>query len=107
MLGYITLLYSLSDFGRFVGLTKSEAASITAYLNLGTAIGRPLIGVASDRIGRMEVAGLLTLFCGITCFAIWIPAASYGVIVFFAILIGGILGVFWMVCNSCSPRAVP
>jgi len=107
MLGYITLLYSLSDFSRFVGLTKSEAASITAYLNLGTAIGRPLIGVASDRIGRMEVAGLLTLFCGITCFAIWIPAASYGVIVFFAILNGGILGVFWMVCNCCSPRAVP
>ncbi len=103
MLGYITLLYSLSDFGRSVGLTKSQAASITAYLNLGTAIGRPLIGVASDRFGRMEVAGLLTLFCGITCFAIWIPAASYGFIIFFAILNGGILGVFWMVCHCCRP----
>ena len=106
MLGYITLLYSLSDFGRSVGLTKSQAASITAYLNLGTAIGRPLVGISSDRFGRMEVAGLLTLFCGITCFAIWIPAASYGVIVFFAILNGGILGVFWMVSDSSSTRAV-
>lgn len=106
MLGYITLLYSLSDFGRSIGLTDSQAASITAYLNLGTAIGRPLVGVASDRFGRMEVAGLLTLFCGITCFAIWIPAACYGVIVFFAILNGGILGVFWMVCHRCSTRAV-
>ncbi|KAI9879093.1 MAG: hypothetical protein M1830_009612 [Pleopsidium flavum] len=100
MLGYITLLYSLPDYASSVGLTKSQAASLAAYLNLGTAIGRPLIGVASDRFGRMEVAGLLTLFCGVTCFAIWIPATSYGVIVFFAVLNGGILGVFWMVQYS-------
>ncbi|MCJ1367174.1 hypothetical protein MMC16_006306 [Acarospora aff. strigata] len=96
MLGYITLLYSLPDFADSLGLTKTQAASIAAYLNLGTAIGRPLIGVASDRFGRLEVAGLLTLFCGVTCFAIWIPATSYGILVFFAILNGGILGVFWM-----------
>lgn len=100
MLGYIVLLYSLPDFASSVGLTQSQAASIAAYLNLGTAIGRPLIGFASDRFGRIEVAGLLTLFCGVSCFAIWIPATSYGVIVFFAILNGGILGVFWMVDYS-------
>ena len=105
MLGYITLLYSLPDFADSLGLTKTQAASIAAYLNLGTAIGRPLIGVASDRFGRLEVAGLLTLFCGVTCFAIWIPATSYGILVFFAILNGGILGVFWMVYGLCSISA--
>jgi len=95
--GYITILFSLSDFARSMGLDASQAASISAFLNLGTAIGCPLIGVVSDRCGRIETAGLITLVCGINCFAIWLPATSYGVIVPFAIVNGGMLGVFWMV----------
>ncbi|KAK2809403.1 hypothetical protein FQN50_003862 [Emmonsiellopsis sp. PD_5] len=56
MLGYMTLLYSLPDYGRSIGLSKSRAASVNAILNLGTAIGRPLIGISSDRFGRLQVA---------------------------------------------------
>lgn len=97
MLGYITLLYSLSDFARSIGLDANQAGAITAFLNLGTAVGRPMIGVVSDRYGRMETAGLITFFCGVICFAIWLPAKSYGVTIFFAIVVGAILGVFWMV----------
>ena len=100
MLGYITILFSLSDFARSIGLTSSKAAAISAFLNLGTALGRPCIGVASDLFGRLETAGVLTLVCGITCFAIWLPAASYGVTIFFAIINGAILGVFWMVSSN-------
>ncbi|MCJ1258558.1 hypothetical protein MMC24_006391 [Lignoscripta atroalba] len=96
MLGYITLLFSLPDFARSIGLSSSQAATLSAILNLGTAIGRPLIGVVSDRYGRMEVAGLLTLVCGLSCFVIWLPASSYGVVIFFALLNGAILGVFWV-----------
>lgn len=97
MLGYITLLFSLSDFARSIGLDAKQAAAVSAFLNLGTAIGRPLIGVVSDHYGRLETSGIITLFCGITCFAIWIPAHSYGVTVFFAVVNGAVLGVFWMV----------
>ena len=106
MLGYITLLYSLSDFARSIGLDANQASAITAFLNLGTAIGRPMIGVVSDRYGRMEVAGFITFFCGVICFAIWLPAKSYGVTIFFAIVVGAILGVFWMVSIICfqNPR---
>ncbi len=39
MLGYMTLLYSLSDFSITIGLSKTQAAAISAYLNLGTAVG--------------------------------------------------------------------
>ena len=97
MLGYITLLFSLSDFGRSIGLDKSQAAAITGFLALGVALGRPWIGMMSDRFGRMETAGSITLFCGITCFAIWLPANSYGVTILFAIVNGAMLGIFWMV----------
>ena len=97
MLGYITLLYSLSDFALSLGLSQGQATQVTAFLNMGTALIRPFIGVASDRFGRFEVATGLTLLCGVLCLVVWIPANSFGVTVFFAISSGGILGVFWMV----------
>ena len=97
MLGYITILFSLSDFARSIGLSDTEAAAISAFLNLGTAIGRPFIGIISDHFGRMETAGVLTFACGITCFALWLPARSYGVTILFAIVNGAVLGVFWVV----------
>jgi MFS family permease len=97
MLGYITILYSLSDFSASIGLSKTNAAAISAFLNLGTAVGRPFTGWISDRCGRIKVAGICTFFCGFLCFAVWIPATSYGVTTLFAILSGAVVGVFWMV----------
>lgn len=97
MLGYITLLFSLSDFAHFIDLSPQQATNIIGFLNLGTAIGRPIIGIASDRWNRIDVAGILTLVCGLSCFAFWVPAQGYGLLVFYALLAGAILGVFWMV----------
>jgi len=98
ILGYMTLLYSLPDFARSIGLSKTQAAATAAYLNLGTFVGRPIIGVISDRLGRIPVAGVVTLLNVVTVFAIWLPAKSFGVTVFYALVNGAILGVFWMVC---------
>ncbi|KAK5050435.1 hypothetical protein LTR84_003716 [Exophiala bonariae] len=97
MLGYVTLLYSLSDFALSIDLSRKQATQITAFLNLGTAVGRPFIGVASDRLGRFEIASGLTLLCGVCCLGLWVPASSFGLTVFFAIISGAILGVFWVV----------
>lgn len=97
MLGYIALLFSLPDYARSMGLSDAQATTVNAILNLGTAVGRPLIGVISDNFGRIEVAGLLTFACGISCFAIWLPATSYGVLILFACVSGAIFGAFWAV----------
>ena len=35
MFGYITLTYSLSDYGRSIGLSSSRAGYQTAFMNLG------------------------------------------------------------------------
>ncbi|KAF2816811.1 MFS transporter, MCP family, solute carrier family 16, member 6 [Mytilinidion resinicola] len=96
MLGYIIIIYSLSDFARSIGLPSSQASMITGFLNLGTAVGRPCIGVLSDRYGRIKVAGLTTFICFLSIFMVWVPANSYGITVFFALLSGAIVGVFWM-----------
>lgn len=96
MLGYITLQFSLPDFARSIGLSSSQAATIAALQSFGNAIGRPLIGIFSDRFGRIETAGFLTLICGLSCFCIWLPGTSYGTIIFFALINGAIFGIFWV-----------
>jgi MFS family permease len=97
MLGYVVLLFSLSDFALSKGFSRAQATDLIGFLNLGTAIGRPVIGVVSDRWSRIDTAGILTLACGLSCFGFWLPATSYGLTVFFAIICGAIVGVFWMV----------
>jgi len=99
MLGYITLLFSMSSFASSIGLDNSQAATVTALLNLGTALGRPFIGIISDYCGRIEYAEFITLLCAISVFAIWIPATSYEVTILFVIVNGAILGVFWVVSH--------
>ncbi|KAL0936822.1 major facilitator superfamily transporter [Colletotrichum truncatum] len=97
MFGYVTLLFSLSDFALSVGLSQQQATDIIGFLNFGTALGRPIVGIASDRFSRIATAGTLTFMCGMICFALWIPARSFAVTATFAVLCGAILGVFWMV----------
>jgi nitrate/nitrite transporter NarK len=63
--GYITLLYSLSEFALSIGLSRDRATQMTATLNAGTAIVRPFISIASDRFGRFEIAAGLTFLCGL------------------------------------------
>jgi MFS family permease len=100
MLGYMVILFSLPDFARSIGLSAKQASIVNAILNLGTAIGRPMIGVASDYFGRVNVAGVLTCLCGVLTLVLWLPATSYGLLLFFALINGGIFGVFWMVLRS-------
>ena len=100
MLGYITLLYSLPDFGLSIGLSDAQATNLIVLMNLGVAMGRPCIGVLSDRFGRILVTAILTMVCGIVCFLLWLPADSFGATAIFAMISGALLGIFWIV----SPR---
>lgn len=51
----------------------------------------------SDRFGRIRVAGLATAVSGLSVFTFWLPAETYGLTVFYSLLNGAVLGVFWMV----------
>ena len=99
MLGYVTLLFSLANYARSIGLTARQGSVISALLNLGQMAGRPLIGLSSDRYGRLNISMLCTLFSGIFCLTFWIPAEAassrYGLTIFFAIVGGALAGTFW------------
>lgn len=97
MLGYIVLTFTLSPFALSLGLSQDQAGVITGMLNLGTFLGRPFIGVLSDRFGRLTIASLFTFLNAIFTFAIWIPTNSYGLLIFLAIIVGPTAGTFWAV----------
>lgn len=96
MLGYMSIIFSLSDYALSLGLTQKQASIVTTILNLGTLIGRPAIGFASDKLGRLKIAGSLAMFTGLSCFVIWIPCNSYVVLIFYAFIVGMTVGTFWM-----------
>lgn len=94
-LGYITLLYSLPSYASSVNLTPTQGSVANAMLNLGLGLGRPLVGYFSDTFGRINMAGAMTAFCAFLCFVLWIPSQSFGSLAAFALLVGGVCGIFW------------
>ena len=54
-----------------------------------------MIGLFSDRIGRINIAGLSTLIAGLAALVIWIPGGkSYGGLIVYA-LFGLFAGALW------------
>ena len=94
MIGYTSLLFSLPSYAISVGCSASQGSLIGALQNLSLGLSRPVIGHFSDRIGRLNVAATLSLLCSLFCFVIWIFAKSFGVLVFFALLVGVTSGTF-------------
>ena len=95
MLGYIVLLFSLPNYATSIGLSPKQGSIVGALLNLGQGLGRPCVGIFSDSAGRINIAGLLTFIAGFFSLVIWIFAKSFGVLVFFALIVGIPCGVFW------------
>lgn len=98
MLGYVALLFSVADFAISVGLSTHQGSIVSALLNLGQGLGRPFVGMFSDRLGRINISAFLTFLCGLFCLVIWIFARSMGVICFFAVLVGTVSGTYWATC---------
>ena len=94
-LGYIVLYYSLPSYAASVGLSAQQGSIVGALLTLGLAVGRPVVGYYSDAIGRINMAMLMTAFCGLLCLVIWVFAKTYAVLLLFALLSGTVCGTFW------------
>ncbi|KAJ5596670.1 hypothetical protein N7450_003128 [Penicillium hetheringtonii] len=67
MLGYVALLFSVANFALSIGLTSHQGSIVSALLNLGQGLGRPFVGMFSDRLGRINIATILTFLCGFLC----------------------------------------
>ncbi|KAJ4250919.1 hypothetical protein NW762_011569 [Fusarium torreyae] len=101
-IAYVALLFSLSSYSVAVGLSQHQGSVASALLNLGQGLGRPLVGILSDRLGRINVALGATLLAGVLCFVFWVFAKSMVAICFFAITIGLVAGTVW---SAAAPLA--
>lgn len=106
MLGYIALVFSLAAYAKSIGASASQASVVSAILNLGQGLGRPPTGYFSDSIGRINMAGLTTLFCALLAFVVWIFANSYGVLIFYALIGGTVTGTFWATIGPVAVEVV-
>ncbi|KAI9146741.1 major facilitator superfamily transporter [Paramyrothecium foliicola] len=74
--GFGITIFSMSDFAQTMGFTSQQGSYANAVFNLSQAVGRPLIGLASDRFGRLNVAGISTFIASASTLLIWILAGK-------------------------------
>ncbi|ODQ68116.1 MFS general substrate transporter [Nadsonia fulvescens var. elongata DSM 6958] len=106
MLGYVIILYSLSDFSRSIGLNSSQGSVVASMTSVGICIGRPLVGYLSDIYGRINVSILAHVLVFVFVFAIWIPCKNYATAIAFGILAGGTIGTIWVSCGTLTADVV-
>lgn len=106
ILGYVVLLFSLPSYATSIGLSPKQGSIVGALLNLGQGLGRPCVGIVSDSAGRINIAGFLTFITGLFCLVIWTFAKSYGVLIFFAVIVGMVCGTFWTTIGPVGAEVV-
>jgi MFS family permease len=123
MMGYVVLLYSIANYATAIGLTAKQGSIVGAVLNLGQGLGRPPIGYFSDSFGRINMAGVMTFFCGVLILVVWINAKTFGVsrigfkakgeeltlnqvLIFYALLGGTVAGTFWTTVAPVTAEVV-
>jgi MFS family permease len=106
MLGYTILLFSLPNFTTTIGLSQYQVAIVGAMVNLGMAVGRPIVGFYSDSVGGINMAAGAIFFGSLVCFLVWMFAESYGVLILAATLGGSVCGTFWATIPPLTDNAV-
>ncbi|KAL7268286.1 hypothetical protein RUND412_009094 [Rhizina undulata] len=106
MLGYIIILFSLPDFATSTGFTKTQGSILSALLSLGMAVGRPLVGLSSDRAGRINISMSMTFVTGISCFALWMTVRTFAGAVAFSLINGAVCGTFWTTISPVTVEVV-
>jgi MFS family permease len=106
MLAYVLFVFSMPNFASSIGLTAQQGSVVGALLNLGQGLGRPPIGYFSDTIGRINIAGSLTLVAGVLALAIWTNTKTYGLLIFYSLAGGTVAGTYWAVVAPVTAEVV-
>ncbi|KAJ0276176.1 hypothetical protein CBS470a_010930 [Colletotrichum nupharicola] len=106
LFAYVIVVFSLADFAETVGFTASQGSIASAMFQLSQGIGRPIIGLISDRVGRINVAGLGTLVAGLATLFVWIFSGRYfaGTIIY--ALFGAFAGCIWATVTPVGAEVV-
>jgi MFS family permease len=95
-LAYTILLFSLSSYATSIGLTYKQGSNVTTVQSVAQTVGRPVLGLLSERIGRVNTTVISTVLIAIFVFFFWIFVETYSELLAFAFLAGFFLGVNWV-----------
>jgi len=76
-------------------------------LNLAQALGRPALGLLSDKLGRLNMAIMSNFLTCLLCFLMWPFITSYASIIVFAILLGILFGAVFTIGGPVAAETVP
>lgn len=107
LMGYLIMMFSLSSFATFIGLSQTTGAHITAIFNGCQAIGRPIIGIIGDKCGRINTALSFNLIVIILIFAFFINCTNFVSLLIFSIISGLLSGWTQVLNQAIMPDCVP
>lgn len=87
-IGYVIMLFSLSNYALSIGLSTQQATNTLAMFNGAQIIGRPAMGYFSERFGRVNFTILAMVYSLILIFPYWLNISSYAQVVPFSLLLG-------------------
>lgn len=92
MFGYVVVLYTMANVTTSMGYTARQGSISSAMVQVGSVLGRPVVGRLCDRFGSVTVSTGVYLVCGIFVLAMWIPALNWTTILVFCIVAGSLMG---------------
>ncbi|WVF69389.1 hypothetical protein IAT40_004165 [Kwoniella sp. CBS 6097] len=107
IMAYFIALYSLASFATHaLNLSQTQGAALQSLLSAGQMIGRPMWGYFLDTGGRLNLTIICYILCGISTLAIWLPAKSFGVLIFYALVQGMTGGTIWSTAAPVTAKVV-
>ncbi|KAF9977420.1 hypothetical protein BGZ73_006047 [Actinomortierella ambigua] len=101
-LGYFVSFFYFPTYARLNGVSTSTSSVLVGILNGSSAIGRVLMGLASDYIGDVNSLLLSMIFTFISVLVFWILSKSLSVMIVFCIFYGFWSGSFVALIPSVS-----
>lgn len=96
VMGFFITVFSMASYANdALGLSQTQAAALQSILSAGQMVGRPIVGLGLDYLGRINTTIAIHLLSGIACFAFWLPARSFALMAVFAISVGSLGGTVW------------
>ena len=90
--GYVVVLYTLANFTTSLGYSEYQGSIASAMVQTGSCLGRPVVGVLSDKYGPATVSIVAYTIAGILCLAMWIPARNFATVIAFSLIQGALIG---------------
>lgn len=106
MFGYVVVLYTLVNFTTSLGYSAHQGSVVAAMVQLGSVVGRPIVGIVADIIGPVTVVSIVYMVSAIFTLGMWIPARNYATMIIYGLVMGSIMGSVYGACAPMMARIV-